>query len=73
MPSSIFTTIGGALALTVAASLPQSVKRVYAINPYDYETRYGDGIRRGNWFANFIIGSLQIPVLGASMHLSKTG
>jgi len=58
-------SIGGALALTVAASLPQRVKRVYAINAYDYETRYGDGIRRGNWFANFIIGSLQIPVLGA--------
>ncbi|MCP3394995.1 alpha/beta hydrolase [Bradyrhizobium sp. CCGB12] len=58
-------SIGGALALTVAASLPQSVKQVYAINPYDYETRYGDGIRRGNWFSNFIIGSLQIPVLGA--------
>jgi pimeloyl-ACP methyl ester carboxylesterase len=58
-------SIGGALALTVAAALPQRVKRVYAINPYDYETRYGDGIRRGNWFANFIIGSLQIPVLGA--------
>lgn len=58
-------SIGGALALTVAASLPQRVKRIYAINPYDYETRYGDGIRRGNWLANFIIGSLQIPVLGA--------
>jgi pimeloyl-ACP methyl ester carboxylesterase len=58
-------SIGGALALTVAAALPQRVKRVYAINPYDYETRYGDGIRRGNWFANFIIGSLQIPILGA--------
>jgi pimeloyl-ACP methyl ester carboxylesterase len=58
-------SIGGALALTVAAALPQCVKRVYAINPYDYETRYGDGIRRGNWFANFIIGSLQIPILGA--------
>ena len=41
------------------------MKRVYSINPYDYETRYGDGIRRGNWFANFIMGSLQIPVLGA--------
>ena len=51
-------SIGGALALTVAAALPQRMKRVYAINPYDYETRYGDGIRRGNWFANFIIGSL---------------
>jgi pimeloyl-ACP methyl ester carboxylesterase len=58
-------SIGGALALTVAASLPQRVTRVYAINPYDYETRYGDGIRRGNWFSNLIIGSVQIPVLGA--------
>jgi pimeloyl-ACP methyl ester carboxylesterase len=58
-------SIGGALALTVAAALPQRVKRVYTINPYDYETRYGDGIRRGNWLANFIIGSLQIPLLGA--------
>ena len=58
-------SIGGALALTVAASLPQRVKRVYATNPYDYESRYGDGIRRGNWLANFIIGSLQIPLLGA--------
>jgi pimeloyl-ACP methyl ester carboxylesterase len=58
-------SIGGALALTVAAAIPQRVKRVFAINPYDYETRYGDGIRRGNWFANFIIGSLQIPILGA--------
>jgi len=58
-------SIGGALALTVAAALPKRVKQVYAINPYDYETRFGDGIRRGNWFANLIIGSLQIPVLGA--------
>jgi pimeloyl-ACP methyl ester carboxylesterase len=58
-------SIGGALALTVAAALPQRVKRVFAINPYDYETRYGDGIRRGNGFANFIIGSLQVPILGA--------
>ena len=58
-------SIGGALALTVAAAIPQRVKRVFAINPYDYETRYGDGIRRGSWFANLIIGSLQIPGLGA--------
>ena len=58
-------SIGGALALTVAAAVPQRVRRVFAINPYDYETRFGDGIRRGNAFANFIIGSLQIPILGA--------
>ncbi|QUD89614.1 alpha/beta fold hydrolase [Phenylobacterium montanum] len=58
-------SIGGALALTVAASIPKRIERVVAINTYDYETRYGDGIRRGNGFANFIIGSLQIPGLGA--------
>ncbi|MFC3321259.1 alpha/beta fold hydrolase [Mesorhizobium cantuariense] len=58
-------SIGGALALTVAAAIPQRVERVFAINPYDYDIRYGDGIRRGNWFANLIIGSLQIPFLGA--------
>jgi pimeloyl-ACP methyl ester carboxylesterase len=58
-------SIGGTLALTVAATIPQTIKRVYALNPYDYETRYGDGIRRGSGFANFIIGSLQAPVLGA--------
>lgn len=57
-------SIGGALALTVAAAVPQRVRRVVAINPYDYDTRYGDGLRRGNWFANFIIGSLQVPILG---------
>lgn len=57
-------SIGGALALTVAADIPERVARVVAINPYDYETRYGDGLRRGNWFANLIVGSLQIPVIG---------
>lgn len=57
-------SIGGALALTVAAAIPRRIKRIFAINPYDYETRYGDGLRRGNWFANLIIGSLQIPILG---------
>src|SRR5205085_669818 len=49
----------------VAATLADRVIRVFAINPYDYETRYGDGIRRGNWLANIIMGSLQIPVFGA--------
>ena len=58
-------SIGGALALTVAAALPNRISRVVSVNPYDYETRYGDGIRRGNWFSNLIIGSLQIPLLGA--------
>jgi pimeloyl-ACP methyl ester carboxylesterase len=58
-------SIGGALALTVAATIPQRIERIFAINPYDYDTRYGDGVRRGNPLANVIIGSLQVPILGA--------
>src|SRR5688572_31547483 len=58
-------SIGAVLSLTAAAEVPDRIRAVYALNPYDYETRYGDGIRRGNWFANMIIGSLQIPVFGA--------
>jgi len=58
-------SIGAVIALTVASEIPERIKAVFAFNTYDYETRYGDGIRRGNWFANLIIGSLQIPVFGA--------
>lgn len=57
-------SIGAVIALTVASELPGRVKAVFALNPYDYETRYGDGIRRGNLFANVIVGTLQIPVVG---------
>ena len=58
-------SIGAVLALTSAAEVPERIRTIYAINTYDYETRYGDGIRRGNWFSNLIIGSLQIPFFGA--------
>lgn len=58
-------SIGAVIALTSAADAPERIRAVYALNTYDYETRYGDGIRRGNWFANLIIGSLQVPVFGA--------
>jgi pimeloyl-ACP methyl ester carboxylesterase len=58
-------SIGGVLALTVASELPDRVISMVSSNPYDYDTRYGDGVRRGNFFANFIVGSLAIPVAGA--------
>ena len=58
-------SIGAVLSLTAAAEVTDRIREVFALNTYDYETRYGDGIRRGNWFANLIIGSLQIPVFGA--------
>jgi pimeloyl-ACP methyl ester carboxylesterase len=57
-------SIGGALALTVSADVPDRVTRVVAINPYDYGERFGGGIRRGSggwvigffeWFGRYTI------------------
>ena len=58
-------SIGATLALTLAAILPGHIKQVFAVNPYDYETRYADGIRRGNLIANFMLWNYSIPVHGA--------
>jgi pimeloyl-ACP methyl ester carboxylesterase len=58
-------SIGAVLALTVASALPERIKAVVSSNTYDYDTRYADGVRRGNFFANIILGHFAIPVLGA--------
>lgn len=58
-------SIGATLALTLAATLPDQIRQVFAVNPYDYETRYADGIRRGNLIANFMLWNYSIPVHGA--------
>lgn len=57
-------SIGAVLALTVASALPDRIKAVVSSNTYDYDTRYADGVRRGNFIANFILGQFAIPVLG---------
>ncbi len=58
-------SIGATLSLTIAASIPDKVKQVFAVNTYDYEKRYADGIRRGNFMANFIMWNFSVPVHGA--------
>ncbi len=58
-------SIGAVLALTVASTLPERIKAVVSSNTYDYDTRYADGVRRGNFIANFILGQFAIPTLGA--------
>ena len=58
-------SIGAVLALSVASALPERIKAVVSSNTYDYDTRYADGVRRGNFIANFILGQFSIPVLGA--------
>lgn len=39
-------SIGGVVALTVAATMPDRVAHVIALNPYDYGEKFGGGIRR---------------------------
>ncbi len=58
-------SIGAVLALTVASALPERIKAVVSSNTYDYDTRYADGVRRGNFIANFILGQFAIPFIGA--------
>lgn len=58
-------SIGGVLALTVASQLPNRIKEVVSSNPYDYDKNYGDGVRRGNFLANFVISQFAIPYVGA--------
>lgn len=58
-------SIGAVLALTVASSIPERIKNVVASNTYDYDTRYADGVRRGNLFANLVIANYAVPIHGA--------
>jgi len=65
-------SIGAVLALTVAAESGQRIKQVYAFNPYDHGDSYGGGIRRSSAWANLIIGSFGIPVIGVvSSHMEN--
>ena len=58
-------SIGAVVAITVAAAIPDRIRAVFALNTYDYETRYADGVRRGNLLANVAMGSFAVPVVGA--------
>jgi pimeloyl-ACP methyl ester carboxylesterase len=53
-------SMGAVLALTTAADLPERVRRVVAINPYDYP----GGILRSSLLARFIITGVLAPGIG---------
>jgi pimeloyl-ACP methyl ester carboxylesterase len=55
-------SIGGTIALLLAAKRNPRVRGVVAINPYDYDR--GRGLRRSSTLANVFIGLSGIPVLG---------
>lgn len=53
-------SMGAVLALTTAADLPQRVRRILAINPYDY----AGGILRSSLLARFVITGVLAPGIG---------
>ena len=57
-------SIGGVLCATIAATLPKRVNQIFVFNPYDYDTFFGEGVRRANLFARFNIWSMSLPAVG---------
>ncbi len=53
-------SMGAVLALTAAADLPERVRRVVAVNPYDY----AGGIARSSLLARAIVAGVLAPGLG---------
>jgi pimeloyl-ACP methyl ester carboxylesterase len=58
-------SIGGTIALVLAARHNPRVTRVIAINPYDYPP--AGGIRSSSPIARLILGPAGVPVLGATL------
>ncbi len=58
-------SIGGTIALLLAAQQHPRVKAIVAINPYDYAK--GRGIRRSSFVANVVFGLAVVPVVGETV------
>lgn len=56
-------SMGATLALTAAADLPDRIRRVIAVNPYDY----AGGIARSSFLARFIITGVLAPGVGRTI------
>ena len=57
-------SIGATLAASIAVKIPNKIKKIYMFNPYDYDSYFGEGVQRGNFFAKFILFHVGIPVIG---------
>tara|TARA_B100000989_G_C19500954_1_gene454257 strand:- start:161 stop:988 length:828 start_codon:yes stop_codon:yes gene_type:complete len=57
-------SIGATLAASASVALPKEVKKIFMFNPYDFDSYFGEGIQRGNFFAKFILFHVGIPVIG---------
>lgn len=61
-------SMGAVLALTTAADLPERIRRVIAVNAYDFR----GGILRSSLLARLIIGGVLTPLLGPVMARMET-
>ena len=57
-------SIGGSIALVLAARHNPRVQRVVAVNPYDYDQ--GRGLRRSSAIANVLFGLNNVPLVGST-------
>jgi len=57
-------SIGAILAVSVSNVLPKTVTKVFMFNPYDFDSYFGEGIQRGNFFAKFILFHVGLPFIG---------
>jgi pimeloyl-ACP methyl ester carboxylesterase len=57
-------SIGGSIALVLAARHNPRVRRVIAVNPYDYDQ--GRGLRRSSAIANVLFGLNNVPFVGST-------
>ncbi len=57
-------SIGGSIALLLAARHNPRVRRVIAVNPYDYDQ--GRGLRRSSAIANVLFGLNNVPLVGST-------
>ena len=63
-------SIGGTIALVLAAREHPRIARVVAINPYDYPPL--GGIRHSSLAARVILGPASVPILGATLMRLRT-
>ena len=55
-------SIGAVLAATIAKKIPTRIKKIFCFNSYDYDTRFAQGVMRGNFAATFLLFHVSLPL-----------
>ena len=55
-------SIGAVLAATIAKKIPKRIKKIFCFNSYDYDTRFAQGVMRGNFAATFLLFHVSLPL-----------